>query len=127
MRGSLITNSVKLTQHEQATIDYLVALGKNIELLIPSHTRGNKNPDFVMDGLLWETKSPTTSSFDNLAVMLRKAVKQSPNIVVDIRRMKKAEKVTISFLTHYFERSRSLKRLTIINQSSTIIELNKHC
>jgi len=125
MPGRLISNSVRLTQHEQETVNYLISLGKNIELLIPSHTKNNKTPDFVMDGILWESKSPTTSSFDNLSVMLRRAVKQSVNIAIDIRRMRKPENATITFLQHYFDRSRSLKRLIIISKSKGLIELTK--
>jgi hypothetical protein len=124
MPGKLISNSVKLTRHEQLTVDFLISHGKSIELLIPGHTQGNKNPDFVMNGLLWEAKSPTTSSFDNLAVTLRRAVKQSPNVVVDIRRMKKPEKATIAFLTQYFRHSHNLKRLIIISKTQPIIELH---
>ena len=41
-----------------------------------------------MDGIVWEMKSPTSSNLKSLQKVLRRAGKQSHNVVIDVARMK---------------------------------------
>jgi hypothetical protein len=74
--------------HEKRTVDFLaVNFGYDITFLFPDRRRGAKTPDIEMDGLHWEIKSPAGKSSRTIENNLRLALQQSPNIVLDLRRM----------------------------------------
>ena len=50
-RGSFINHALKIRPHELESINFLLDRGFNIELIIPSNTPKNKNPDFLMNGI----------------------------------------------------------------------------
>lgn len=47
-----------------------------------------KTPDFKINGIMWELKSPTGSGRNNIERQLQTGLKQSPNIIFDARRSK---------------------------------------
>lgn len=72
-QGRLITNGVILEKHEMMTINFLLARGKDIELIKPLTARGTKSADFWMDNLKWEAKSPTGRGKYTIQDVLRRA------------------------------------------------------
>ncbi len=70
--------------HEKIAVDFLAA---KVTFLTPDRRKGAKTPDIEMNGLHWEIKSPTGKSSRTIENNLRLALKQSPNIVLDLRRM----------------------------------------
>lgn len=56
--GRIAMNGATLEPHEYKTVSFLAGLGKDIEIILRSQTPNMKNPDFFMDGLVWEAKSP---------------------------------------------------------------------
>ncbi len=53
------------------------------------------SPDVVINGVIWEMKSPQASDNKAIERNLRKACKQSPNIIFDSQRMKGASDAEI--------------------------------
>ena len=85
-KGKLITNGVKLQPHEEITVEFLIRLGKDIELIPPSNTPHNKRGDLLMDGLIWETKSPVHSNRRAVERVFYAATLQAENLIFDLRR-----------------------------------------
>lgn len=52
MRGKLTRNGVRLLEHEERTVEYFLARGEDVELLIPRSKTGNKDADFRMKVLV---------------------------------------------------------------------------
>lgn len=57
---------------------------------------------------------------------VQKACRQSCNVIVDLRRVKRYQEKSLSELNREFEYSRSLKRLKIITKNGSIIDLVKN-
>jgi hypothetical protein len=69
--------------HEKIAVDYLATkIGYDVTFLAQIET-----PDIDMNGLHWEIKSPTGKSSRTIENNLRLSMKQSPNIVLNLRRM----------------------------------------
>ena len=62
-------------------------MGKDVELIPRSKTSGVHTPDIKMDGVKWEIKSPTGNSSRTIENNIRNALRQSDNIIIDLRRM----------------------------------------
>ena len=56
--GTLITNSVYLMPHEQATVDYLLRQGFKVELIPRSNISGIHTADILLNNVPFEIKSP---------------------------------------------------------------------
>ena len=74
-------------KHEYDTAKYFANRGFDIKFIAPHYIMGVKNADFLMCGKAWEMKSPTGSSMRTYEDNLRKAIKQSENIIFDLRRL----------------------------------------
>ena len=124
-QGRLITNGVILEKHEMMTINFLLAMGKDIELIRPITQRGAKTPDFWMDGLKWEAKSPTGSGKYTIQDALRRAAKQSTSIVLDLRRININQQRCIQEVKKQFALSKKIRRIKIIIKRQQTIDLVK--
>ena len=111
-------------KHEEATARFFARLGKDIVFIRPSSIKGAKTPDFRMDGKAWETKSPIVFSNYSFENNFRKAVKQSPNIIFDLRRLRdcKDESRYYSELKRRSESS-TVKNLLVIGRSGKLFTL----
>jgi hypothetical protein len=86
--------------HEIETVNRLIKFGDDIVLLKPSKIKGDRTPDMVWRGELWEIKRPDCGDKENVARAIKDARKQSNNIVLDIAR-NGIERV-ISYIHYYF-------------------------
>ena len=125
-RGSIIPNGVVLKEHEMATVVLLTELGFNVELIPKSNLQGVRTPDVRIEGLLWEIKSPKGEGKSLMKNTIQKACRQSCNVIVDLRRVKRYQEKCLSELNREFEYSRSLKRLKIITKNGSVIDLVKN-
>lgn len=87
-KGKIIPNGVILEKHEYKTILLFTEMGSDIELIPKSDKKGVRTPDIIMDGLKWEMKSPKGKGRWLLENTLQKAVRQSPNVIIDLDRIK---------------------------------------
>ena len=125
-RGNIVKNNVRLEDHEQATVEFLLRLGHNIELIPPSSTPGAKTPDFLMDGVAWEAKSPTGKSIRmTIDRILHRAARQSQNIVLDLRRMKNMDEEILPHVEQRFYMSRRIRKSKVITTSKRVLDYVK--
>jgi hypothetical protein len=122
-QGKVILNGVVLKEHENATVAWLTLAGFDIELIPPSPF--SKKPDLLMSGLEWEMKSPKGSGRENLEHAFKAAVKQSDNIIFDLRRSKISERNALIKLEREFNLSKKAKKLIIITKAGKNIDFNK--
>ncbi len=78
-----ITAARTLARHYRSTVEFLP----------PRAGYKLKTPDFTMNGQEWELKSPIGSR-NSIEQILKRASKQSPNVVLDIRRLSLYYKIT---------------------------------
>lgn len=123
-RGKLTTNGVVLEPHEQATVSYFLGCGKDIELILPSNTPKNKNPDFYMDGLAWESKSPEVPKAKSIEKLFHKAGRQSQNRIMDLRRLSNDTEARRA-LERCFKTSKKVKKLLVVTKDGLLIRYKK--
>lgn len=121
----IVPPGVFVSVHEKLTADYLVtAIGHDVAFLTPNRRKGSKTPDIKMDGTLWEIKSPSGRSSRTIENNLRAALRQSPNIVLDLRRMD--GRIPTNKLAAEAERrfsdAKRMKRLIVITRQDTHID-----
>lgn len=124
-KGIINPNGVSLEKHEYDTILFLTTLGHNIELIPPSHIPNRRTPDFRMSGLEWEMKSPKGKSRSTLEHAFQTAMKQSVNIIFDLRRIQMPNDRAVTTLCRLFDYSKSIRRLLIITKEQKLLEYNK--
>lgn len=114
--------------HEKIAVDFLAAkLGNDVTFPIPDRRKGTKTPDIEMNGLRWEIKSPTGKSSRTIENNLRLALKQSPNIVLDLRRMdgRIPTHKHMREVEHQFTLAKSIKRLIVITREEKHIDFER--
>lgn len=122
-QGKIIPNGVVLEKHENATVVFLTSKGFDIELIAPVQER--KTPDIKMEKIFWEIKRPTGNSKYTIPHSFKSALKQSPNIIFDLRSSKLHQEKALTRLKKEFELSKGVKRLKIILKSQRIIDFTK--
>ncbi len=122
---TIIPFGVFVEQHELDVAKVLNKLGKDVEFILPSRVKFSRTPDIRMDGLLWEIKSPKGSSSRTIENNLRTALKQSKNIIIDLRRIKIDEKRAISQIMKQFKFSKLINRIILIKQNKEILDINR--
>jgi hypothetical protein len=122
-QGKIIANGVVLEKHENATVVFLSSKGFNVELIHPVLER--KTPDIKMGKLFWEIKRPIGNSKYTIQHAFKSALKQSPNIIFDLRSSKLHQEQALNRLKKEFELSKGVKRLKVILKSQKIIDYKK--
>ncbi len=123
--GRLTAHNVILEQHELATITFFLERGQNIELIPPSLTPKSKTPDFIMDGIAWEMKSPQGKSIITIERALHRGLRQSRYIILDLRQMKVSEQKIKQHSQHIFTHARTIKKLKVILKSNQVLDFRK--
>ena len=124
-RGVIIPNGVVLKDHENATAVYLTDQGFDVELIPVSNREGVHTPDIRMDGLEWEMKAPLGEGNQLMKNTIQKAIKQSPNIIVDLRRTGRHQTKCIRELQREFKESKRIRRLKIITKTGKTLDFIK--
>ncbi len=125
-KGIIIPNGVMLESHEYMTAVFLTELGHTIELIPKSEIDGVHTPDLIMDDdLKWEMKTPSGKSKSTISNQFRHASKQSSNLILDIRRMKRPNIQAMREASTQFELSKTIKRLWLITKEGEILDFKK--
>ena len=85
--------------------------------------KNNRTPDFLIDGLFWELKTPTGTGKYNLQHALKSASGQSDNIVIDARFSKMHINRIKSELRFQLSKANKINRLLLINKQKAVIEI----
>ena len=110
-------------KHELLTAKYYSELGKNVKFLRKSNVEGVHTPDIRMDRLDWEIKSPHGKSTECICDNMRDAVKQSCNIIIDLRRMGLPTQKCIDRIRRELGYRRTIKRLQVITKENDLLIL----
>jgi hypothetical protein len=120
----IIPHGVKVWHHELQTANALAAAGYTIEFIVINGRRYAKSPDIVVDGQKWEMKSPKTDKLSAVERNLKRATKQSGNIIVDSHRMSKLHDSSIQrLLVQKHKQQRTIKKLLFINRKRQVIDI----
>ena len=116
---------VRLESHEEDTIDFFLRIGKDVKVLTPSNTKRQTSPDIVVDGVLWEMKSPTSSNRRTIEKRIREAAHQSENIIFDLRRIKDYPDKVEKEIIRQYNLAKNIRRLVIIRKSGKRLDFVK--
>ncbi len=81
-----------------------------------------KTPDFMIDGIEWELKTPIGTGKYNIQHLLHVAIQQSRNIIIDARFSKMhLSKIISELKRHSTLTTKGIKHLIVITKSKKII------
>jgi hypothetical protein len=124
----VIPPGVFVDVHEKMAADFLATnIEYDVTFLLPNRCKGAKTPDIEMNGLLWEIKSPLGKSPRTIENNLRLALRQSPNIILDLRRMdgRIPTNKILREVGHRFKDAKSIKRLIVITRQQKHIDFKR--
>ena len=124
-QGRITPNGVVLHTHENATVVFLTEQGFDIELLPPLQQKGARTPDIRMNDLEWEIKCPVGKSANTIKRAFKTALRQSQNIIFDLRGSKITDAVNIAKLEKEFSDIKSARRLVIITKKRELLDFYK--
>lgn len=124
-KGRIIPNGVTLEKHEYKTILVFTELGRSVSLIPKSNKKGIHTADIVMDGKQWEIKCPKGNGRWLLENTLKRASKQSENIIIDLARIKIHQAKCLNELEKQFYKTKQIHRLIIITKTKKIVDYAK--
>lgn len=84
-----------------------------------------KTADILLDGIAYEIKSPKSANSNTLEHILKKALKQSSNIIIDTSKMKNVrDDNTRRFLINQVRIRKQIKKLIMISKRGQIIDIS---
>lgn len=110
-------------KHEYETAKYFANRGFNVKFIGSRHIKGMNNPDFMMGGKIWETKSPISDNLSSIKRRLTQATKQSEHIIFDLRRIKTKYELKIIEQLEKGCRSPSVRTLLVITKNGQLLTL----
>lgn len=121
-RGKIIIpGGRKPWPHELRVANILAMAGHNIEFLPESNIN---TADFLLDGIAYELKSPFTNRPDKLERNIKRALKQSKNIIFDSSRIKELRDDKLrSFLIKKAQEQKQIGNLIFITKHGQIIDI----
>jgi contact-dependent growth inhibition (CDI) system CdiA-like toxin len=125
--GSIVIPAgLDVWKHELKTAQVFARHGCTVEFLVTNQVQRVKTADVLIDGVTYEIKSPRADKLSAVERNLKRATKQSGNIIVDSRRMRKIHDTTIqSFLLQKLKQQRTIKKLLFVNRKHEIIDISE--
>jgi hypothetical protein len=121
-----IPAGINVWKHELSTADALAQAGYVVEFLPTKDIKDTKSPDILMDGEKWELKAPKTDKLSAIERNLKRATKQSGNIVIDSHRLRKIHDSSVqAFLLQKFKQQKTIKKLLFVNRKHQVIDISK--
>ena len=111
---------------EIAAVNFLAKkLREPIRFIKASRIHGSRTPDIEMNGLKWEIKTPTKAKENTLDHAMKRGLKQSKNLIFDLRKMRSTGEKALHKLLKEFEKTKEWKRLIIITKDEKILTHEK--
>ncbi|MCL2173706.1 hypothetical protein FWH58_00160 [Candidatus Saccharibacteria bacterium] len=115
-----------IRDHERRTARALANSGYTVEFIIASRIDGKKSADVLIDGMIFEIKSPITNKITQIEKNLKKANRQAQNIVIDSQRMKNfPDKKLTEWLKKYFVANKSIKILWQVTHDRKVVKIGE--
>ena len=123
--GKITPNGVSLEKHEYATVLLLTEMGYDVELVPRSTREGEHTPDIIIDNVKWEMKSPTGETRNTIKNNIQGALRQSVNVILDLRRVKRPMEKCLRDIEREFIHNKKLRRLLVITKSKKVLDFSK--
>ena len=94
-----------------------------IEFLKPVNDYMRKTADFIMNGAVWEIKSPMGKSKRNVERQIKRALTQSQNIIFDGRRTAIPDEVLLNRINYVASQRTKIRKLVFIGKNKIVLEL----
>ena len=119
-----IPPNANIWKHELDTARALANHGYEVEFLRTSNMPRHKTPDILMDGLQWELKSPRTDKLSAIERNLKRASKQSQNIITDTHRLQRLHDASVQkLLIQKLRGQKTIQRLLLVNRKREVIDI----
>lgn len=112
-------------KHELETAKFFSERGYDIEFIPPSHIPEVHRPDIILDGVEWEIKSPVGKGRNTIVRNMKQASKQSPNMILDLRRIAFPEKMCLNQIEKRFNERSSIKRILVIKKNGELVDFSE--
>lgn len=110
--------------HELRTAKAIASTGRTVIFIRRSEREHERTADVLIDGEIWEMKSPISGNLQKVRKTLRKALAQSANIIYDSQRIKGVPDSNIEReLRKQGEAIRSIKRILFVNKARQVIDI----
>ena len=120
--GKVIISDNSLVEDHELKVGHILARTGSDVIFLP--VGAGKSPDIKYNGRIWEIKSPVGSKRRTLENNMRKAMTQSENIIMDLRRIKINEDTCLREIRRQVELSgKRIRRLIAINKREEIIRI----
>jgi hypothetical protein len=118
------------TDSKPAPAPYEIAAAKRLAEYFMSDVEfiprsNNKTPDFLINAIAWELKSPQGSGRNNIQRQLQYASRQSKNIVISASRSKLHINKIKGELSIQFQKTPNIQRLLLIDKMGNVIEISR--
>ena len=111
--------------HEWDTVNILLENGYDIEFILESRIKGDHSADIKIKNLgIYELKSPKSDSSDIIKNTLRKAKRQSENIIINLMRTARPEHKCIHEAEKYLKEKGKIKEIWIITKKKKIVKIH---
>ncbi len=120
--GIFIAPGRKPWPHEMRVAEILSLAGHYVEFLEEGDLR---TADIKLDGIEYEIKSPESFNPNTFEHKLKDATKQSPNLIIDMSRIKKVRDLKVrSFLVNQMRKQKQIKKMIMITKHGQIIDIS---
>lgn len=121
-RGRVVTPAdANPWPHEQKVVKILALAGHYVEFIPETNL---KTPDIYLDNTIYEIKSPITDNPKKIIRNVKRALKKSPNVIIDSSRVKGLNDEAIQrTLKNKVKDLPGLKNLLFINKRGQIIDI----
>lgn len=108
--------------HEIRVAQILAMAGHRVEFLV--ETNNLPTADIKLDGVEYEIKSPEKMNANSLEHLLKDALRQSPNIIIDASRMRRVRDDNLCrFLVRQANSRKQIKNLFLITKQGRIVDI----
>lgn len=119
-----IQAGVKVWPHELHTAEALIEDGYDVDFVRKDETDYCKSADALLNGILHEMKAPQSSHLSVVDKNIKKALSQSPYIVLDSKRMKNAKDFQVEReLLKSIAGRRKIKSLIFVDKKRAVHKL----
>ncbi len=96
------------------------------DVIFIKRSQNSKTADFQINGKIWELKSPIGNGKRTIQNNLRKADRQSPNIILDLRRCKMHSSQAMSKINFELSKAHNISNLIVIQKNQKVIALKQN-
>ena len=119
---NIVPVGMKPWSQEMRVAEILAMAGHNVRFLEESNLH---TADILLDGVEFEIKSPKSANANSLEHLLKKALRQSPNIIIDTSRTNNFNNVNIKkILISQVKKRKQIKKLIMVTKRWQVVGIS---